>query len=87
MRLTELEPRWATTSKGGGRAGVTFLCPHCKEQRLAVFFSNPLDGAPPHDGRTWQRSGESFEDMTLSPSVDASASGHWHGFITSGNIT
>lgn len=37
-------------------------------------------------GFLWQRTGETFEDMTLTPSIDASASGHWHGFITRGDI-
>lgn len=35
----------------------------------------------------WQRSGDSFESLTLLPSIDASAAGHWHGFITKGQIS
>jgi hypothetical protein len=35
-------------------------------------------------GFLWQRTGVTFETLTLSPSVDASASGHWHGFVTHG---
>lgn len=31
--------------------------------------------------------GAPFESMTVTPSLDASASGHWHGFITGGMIT
>ncbi len=55
--------------------------------RLAVFFANPTDGKPPSDDHLlWNRTGDSYETMTLSPSIDASASGHWHGFITSGEI-
>jgi hypothetical protein len=73
---------------------LTFRCPHCKI-RLAVWFKNPIDGGPPHEEKRadgtmwplWQRTGETFEDLTLSPSVDASAQGHWHGFITKGIIT
>jgi hypothetical protein len=34
----------------------------------------------------WVISGRDFETMTVTPSLDASASGHWHGFITAGNI-
>jgi uncharacterized protein DUF6527 len=34
----------------------------------------------------WTRFGETFDVLTLSPSVDASRSGHWHGFITGGHI-
>lgn len=37
-------------------------------------------------GCLWQRTGETFDTLTLTPSVDASASGHWHGFVTAGDI-
>lgn len=83
-----------------GRQGmaVSFECPCCvqreretgdkKVTRLAVWFANPIDGLPPTDDaeHLWQRSGESFEALTLSPSIDASKFGHWHGFITNGEI-
>jgi hypothetical protein len=29
---------------------------------------------------------ESFDGLTVTPFIDASASGHWHGFITNGEI-
>ena len=32
------------------------------------------------------KSAESFETISVTPSLDASNSGHWHGFITNGNI-
>jgi hypothetical protein len=35
----------------------------------------------------WQRTGDTFETISLSPSVDVSDSGHWHGFITNGEVT
>jgi hypothetical protein len=39
-------------------------------------------------GIVWARTGDTFETLTLSPSVDASrAGGHWHGFISAGAIT
>jgi len=31
-------------------------------------------------------SGASFETLTVTPSLDASRAGHWHGFITDGEI-
>jgi hypothetical protein len=79
---------------------VTFACPHCVAlnpgvverngavQFLGVWFENPIDGLPPTDGAShlWQRTGDSFENLTLAPSVDASADGHWHGFIQNGEI-
>jgi hypothetical protein len=38
-------------------------------------------------GHLWHREEEDFEKISLSPSVDASASGHWHGFVTNGAIS
>ena len=32
------------------------------------------------------RSGEPFDSMSVTPSLDASASGHWHGHLTNGEI-
>jgi hypothetical protein len=37
-------------------------------------------------GFHWTRTGETFDVLTLSPSVDASKSGHWHGHIMAGGI-
>lgn len=102
MKLTDLNPRWAAdydilvgdhVVHDEDRKGmaVTFDCPHCRTTRLGVFFRNPVDGKPPSDDfddkRLWTRAGETFETLSLTPSIDASASGHWHGFITNGEIT
>lgn len=35
----------------------------------------------------WSFSGDDFETLSATPSVDASSSGHWHGFITNGIIS
>ena len=37
-------------------------------------------------GIHWTRSGETFESLTLSPSIHAGNSGHWHGHVVSGGI-
>ena len=34
----------------------------------------------------WKFAGNDFETLTVTPSIDASASGNWHGFITNGEI-
>jgi len=34
----------------------------------------------------WRFDGNDFASLTVTPSIDASASGNWHGFITSGQI-
>ena len=96
MRLIELKPKWISdlyTFHPEVKFGVTFLCPHCRKQRLAIFFDNPIGGInhtyylpKPQNGRYWGRSGETFETLSLTPSIDASQSGHWHGFITNGEV-
>lgn len=67
---------------------------------LGVFFSTPIDRDrtdtdekdwPTYmlqhpERKYWDRSGDSFDNLTISPSVDASGVGHWHGFISSGEI-
>lgn len=93
MKLTDLDPHWMITTDGRQGMGVNFECPHCDgDQRLGVWFSNPLDGGEPASAEhgpapRWKRTGDSFENMTLTPSIDASNSGHWHGFITNGEVT
>lgn len=44
--------------------------------------------ADEHVGKViWTRvSGETFDDLTLSPSIDASAWGCWHGHVANGAI-
>jgi Spy/CpxP family protein refolding chaperone len=41
-----------------------------------------------HIGKVlWHREGTTFEDLSLTPSIDASHFGHWHGFVTRGEVT
>ncbi len=42
------------------------------------------DIVPP--GFLWERKGDDFGMLTIEPSVDASRSGHWHGYIRNGEI-
>lgn len=37
-------------------------------------------------GTLWSRSSDSFETLSIMPSVDASPAGCWHGFVTDGGI-
>ena len=41
-----------------------------------VIGCNPLAG--------WSRTNDDFASMTITPSIDASAAGHWHGNFTAG---
>lgn len=60
-----------------------------KKFRLSVRFHNPLDGGPAFNpGRyMWTRAGDTFETLSLSPSLDASGFGHWHGHVMGGCTT
>jgi hypothetical protein len=95
MKLVDLNPRWYVLEDGGPRVGLTFLCPHCRTTRLGVSFHHAGREAVEdeyihaHSSATehiWQEDGESFDKVSLFPSVDASASGHWHGFVTNGEV-
>jgi hypothetical protein len=75
-------------------AGLRFDCPcgNCKDEweRVFVRFKNPLDGGPPVGGEPlWTRTGETFENLTLTPSILRSKERGgcgWHGFVTNGEV-
>jgi hypothetical protein len=92
MKLSDLNPRWFVLHDGGPRVGFTFNCPHCQHIRLGVsihdeghrVISDQEPGAHP-PGTVWNVVGGSdFHDISITPSVDASSFGHWHGMITNG---
>lgn len=94
LTLHDLEAWWITANERV--VGVAFLCPHCQNTNIGVLFQNPPDGGPPHpadesipgnnEGLRWHREGETFFHLTIRPSIDASSTGHWHGFVSSGLI-
>jgi hypothetical protein len=105
MKLIDLHPEWmnagghgvynadGTPSARRTGVGVIFDCP-CgaggEDHQLYVPFSNPLDGGPSLE-RGWQRSGDTFETLTLTPSilrvrVRGEGCG-WHGWVTNGEVT
>jgi hypothetical protein len=72
--------------------GVSFDCPCGCGRRCAVPFANPLDGQPAPEGysggRGWNRTGDTFEALTLSPSIQrVEPDGcRWHGWIRDGEV-
>jgi len=76
-------------------------CPTCghlpEHKRLAVSFYPPIDpdniaatfGVPvPAPVNGHQRlSGDTFDTLTLTPSIGFESIGHWHGYITNGEVT
>lgn len=91
--LADLHPRWFR-DRSNMVCGLSFLCPHCKKERMAVKFSPPLpimsEDLTPFDfddGRPiWLRQGDTFETLTLQPSINLAHLGHWHGFIVAGKM-
>lgn len=103
MKLTDLQPEFLGNGGTGvndqdgkpvpRREGtaLNFLCPCGCRDEITVHFENPLDGGPPTTkGPTWKRSGDTFDGLTLRPSIRVVQSANgcgWHGFITSGMVT
>lgn len=94
-RLVDANPSFvdtsATNTKDPNRKGigVAFDCPIHEDCRLYVPFAQPLDGGPQFDVKGWRRSGETFETLTLSPSVrmlGGEDGCRWHGFIRNGGF-
>jgi hypothetical protein len=44
------------------------------------------DVVPCSRAAKWSRTSDDFATMTIDPSLDASASGHWHGQIIDGDV-
>ena len=71
--------------------GVVFDCPcgnHEEEHRCYVPFSNPMGPGPAvrGAGKGWHRQGDTFDTLTLTPSILRIGGCGWHGFITKGEI-
>lgn len=66
--------------------GISFDCPCGCEDPCFVYFENPLDGGPSRAGKApaWQRTGESFENISLTPSIQRVGGCAWHGYLTDG---
>lgn len=99
-KLVDLNPRWVGAGgKGISDAqgnpaterhgiGIHFDCPCGCGTQCYLGLRNPLDGGPclEPDRPSWQRVGDSFETMTLTPSIQRIGGCNWHGFITNGEI-
>lgn len=100
MKLTELSPRWIAHDGNDKAALIfkcphcreTWLT--CTFQSIKMSTQLELyrpegeasrgDVVPSRQDYAWRRNGDDFETLSVTPSVDASSSGHWHGFITNG---
>lgn len=101
-KLTELNPRWVGYGGEGitdingnpvprrDKVAIQFDCP-CGSKVCTpaiISFSNPPDGKGPVDNRVnWEMKGSTFEDLTLSPSIQRMDNCKAHFHITNGEIT
>lgn len=78
-RLVNLNPSWVNYH-GDEKAFIGFDCPCGCEQRLAI----PLVSGHTH---MWNRVGEDFNTLTLTPSIQRTTECKTHFNVTNGNIT
>jgi hypothetical protein len=66
-----------------GRKGCGLMvdCPNCGAAG-AAYFKNPLDGGAPVHPVQWDRTGETLETLSLTPSF--LMIGHFHSWIRKG---
>lgn len=87
MRLVDLNPKFLDEHGGRTGAGVQFDCPCGCESPCYISFDVALDGQK-SDGHVWRRVGDTFDTLTLTPSIQRlqPCPKQWHGFITNGEI-
>jgi hypothetical protein len=84
--LTQLTPQWIGVHRTPDHGeGVAFECPKCGPKHLiAAYFTNPLDGGPAvPESSKWSRSGSTFEDLTIEPSIQYPC---FHGWVENGLV-
>lgn len=100
MRLTELEPQWLSENLFVFRCPhcreIWISCKNIAmiySKQTELFRKADLDPHGPYyavvpmrEETAWNISSKDFQTMSVTPSIDASASGHWHGHITNGEI-
>ena len=84
---------------GSVRLGVWFDSPICGSPPIDIAKEREARLDPDHPehqaelkevhfgGKHWHREGDRFENLTLTPSIDCSHFGHWHGCITNGQAS
>ena len=85
-QLCDLHPKLVGLLRPCSGEGILFDCPKCGPgHRLAVYFDNPIDGQPPAAWQTpkWVRTGESFEELTIEPSIQYPC---FHGWVEDGQV-
>lgn len=100
MKLTNLDPVWLTEdlfifrNPTGGADWLSCARVSLTRRKQMKIFQNynhirgtAITIVGIKDGYAWEFKGNDFATLTVTPSIDASASGNWHGHITNGAIT
>ncbi|MDH4164469.1 MAG: DUF6527 family protein [Nitrospirota bacterium] len=98
MKLTDLKPAWLSPDvfifRSPAGYGDWLTCkrvPMTRNDQYELIYEKH----PEYKGQivvltvpkfAWTFQGNDFNTLTVTPSIDASASGNWHGFITNGEI-
>lgn len=89
LALAALAPRFVIDWTAA-RIGVSFDCPACRLHRVVVNVDPPFDAVAPAE-HPWARRGDTWDNLTLSPSIVAHRRDQrgqlvecWHGHIRSG---
>ena len=71
---------------------ISFDCPCGRRDydnghtpKICVNISPPLDGGVAFE-HAWERTGDTFETLTLRPSIQRVGGCAWHGFVTNGEV-
>lgn len=85
-QLIDLHPSWYSHGDHE-QAGLCCDCPCGCEYRMAIPFRNPIGDGPLNE-KGWMRTGEDFDSLTLTPSIQrlGPCPSLWHGWITNGEI-
>lgn len=98
--LRDLHPTWIGHGGEGvagpdGRpvprregTGIVFDCPCGCASPVYVPFENPLDGKGPIQGERngWRRTGDTFDTLSIAPSIQRVGGCEWHGWVRSGRV-
>ncbi len=101
MKLADLNPVFLSLGGSGVYAsdggpipltegvGVAFDCPcgdRSEDHRCYVPFAQPIGPGPYVPEKGWKRTGDTFDTLTLEPSIQRIGKCGWHGFITNGEV-
>ena len=85
-RLTTINERQGGVLPGVGQAALVFRCPICRNHSCVVPYGPVQKPAPPLGRHTWKHvSGDTIDNITLTPSYRIMTGCKLHGFVRNGH--